>query len=374
MKILYVIIDGEISGGNNVCATVLRAALKGGYQVELLTPTLGTLTKILIREGVKVHQIKLTRSFHFHKSVQLAKLLKKQQIDLVHTHTSLNSEILCRIACFLANIPIICHQHDPTDTYNQHPLIAKYQRWLDRTTSKIVTRFIAVSNYRQQAMVQTRGYSAEKIQLIYNGIDLERFSYTNNRKEVRNSWKLNSDQTAIGLIARLEFPKGQGTLIEAVPLVLKNYPETQFFIIGDDRFPGQPCLNKYNQMIQEFGISENCFLLGFQAEIQRLIQGLDIIVLPSLWEGHPLIILEALAAKKTVIASSVGGIPEIITQNKTGLLIPPSSPKALSRSICQLIKQPELRYELALNGNKKVKEYFNQQQMISKVLLLYDTL
>ncbi|MGK7876197.1 MAG: glycosyltransferase family 4 protein [Xenococcaceae cyanobacterium] len=372
MRILYTVIDGKISGGNNICATILRAAMRAGHSVELLTPDLGSLTDVLAKEGVKIHLLNLARSFHFHKAVQLAYLLKKRQIDLVHTHTSLNSEILCRIACFLAGIPIICHQHEPTDVYNSNPIIAAYQRWLDRTTSRLVPQFIAVSKYRQEAMTKGRGYQADKIQLIYNGIDIDSFSCQESREEVRAEWKLNSQQTAVGLIARLEFPKGQGTLIEAAPLVLKHYPQTKFFIIGDDRFDGQPCLTKYRQMIRDFNISNNCVLLGFRSDIQRLIQGLDIIVLPSLWEGHPLIILESLAARKPAIASSVGGIPEIIEHKKTGLLIPPRNPEALAKEICHLIEQPELARKIAIKGCAKVKDKFDEKKMIARILSIYE--
>ena len=372
MRILYVAIDGEVSGGNNICSILLKAAQKQGYQVELLAPHPGKLTELLDREGIQIHFFNLARSFQFHKSVQLAFLLKKRDITLVHTHTTLyRGEILCRIACWIAGIPIICHQHDPADIYNQNPVIFFYQRWLDRITSKIVKQFAAVSKERQRLMIQLKGYPRNRVELIYNGIDIESFSSQESRDSVRSKWFLQQQQIAIGLIARLEFPKGQGTLIEAIPDILNSYPEAKFFIIGDDRFPGQPCLTQYRRMIQALKIENSCFLLGFQTNIERLIQGLDIIVLPSWWEGHPLILLEALAARKPVIASSVGGTPEIIQHQQTGWLIPPRNPEALAQAVCAAIAQPELAQKLADRGYEYVKEYFDQKQMIAKVLSLY---
>ncbi len=372
MKILYAVIDGKVSGGNNICATLLRSAVKAGHEVELLTPSRGPLTDLLMREGIRINLVNLDRSFHIHKSLMLAYFLKIWRIDLVHTHTSLNAEILCRIACFLAGVPIICHQHDPTDVYNGHPIIAAYQRWLDRTTSNLATQFIAVSRYRQQAMIQKRRYQAQKVQLIYNGIDVNHFFSQNGREPVRREWKLDLQQTAVGLIGRLEPSKGQETLIEAMPPVLKQFPQTKFFIIGDDRLAGQPRFKKYRQMIQDLNIGQNCFLLGFQQEISKLIQGLDIIVLPSWWEGHPLVLLEAMAARKPVVASRVGGTPEIIDNDQTGLLIPPRDPKALAGAICRLIENPEFGERLARRGYEKVKRQFDQRQMIDQVLDLYD--
>ncbi len=372
MRILYVVIDGKFSGGNQICATLLRSALKAGHEVELLTPSLGPLTDALSKEGVRIHLLKLTRSFHVHKVLLLVFLLKSRRMDLVHTHTSLNSEILCRMACFLARIPIICHQHEPTDIDYANPVVAVYQRWLNRITSKFVTQFVAVSQSRREAIIKTRKYRADKIRLIYNGIDVNSFLFQNDRENIRQEWKLRPEQTAVGLIARLELPKGQGTLIEAVPMVLKRYPETRFFIIGGDHVPHQPSFHRYQKMIQDFGIGESCFLLGFKPEIQMLIQALDIVVLPSWWEGHPLVLLEALAAQKPVIASEVGGTPEIIDHEKSGLLISPRDPDALADAICRLIENPNLGKQMARHGYQKVVERFDQKRMIEQVLSLYD--
>lgn len=374
MKILYVVIDGKVSGGNNVCAAILRHARYQGHQVELLTPSLGPLTESLAEEGIPIHILDLTRSFYFHQSFRLARLLKKRQIDLVHTHTSLNPEILCRIACFLAQVPIICHQHDPTDLYRSNPLIAWYQRWLDRLTSRFVTRFIAVSKYRRDAMVRKRGYKQDHVHLIYNGIDVGRFASRNGRESVRQEWALGADETAIGLIGRLEPSKGQETLIEAIPLVWNQFPKTRFFLIGGDHHLGQPSLLRYQRLIQKLGLGQVCSLLGFCQNIERLIQGLDLVVLPSLWEGHPLVLLEAMAARKPVIASSVGGVPEVVDHEKTGLLIPSQDPKALSKAICEILDRPAFAKELASNAYERVSKSFDQSLMFNQVFSLYENL
>jgi glycosyltransferase involved in cell wall biosynthesis len=371
MKILYVVIDGKVSGGNNICMTLLEAAAKVGYEVEVLTPSVGALINLLQQQKIKIHILALARSFHLHQSIQLTKLLKEREIDLVHTHTSLNSEILCRIACFLAKVPIICHHHDPVDTYNSNQLIAAYQKWLDRITAKLVTQFISVSKYRQTAMINGRSYDSNKVQLIYNGIDVSQFALQPCRDEMRTSLNLSPNEVAIGLIARLDPSKGQETLLKAVPLVLKKHCQAKFFIIGNDHYPDQPYLKKYYQIIQDLKLEQHCFLLGFRADIPYLLQALDIITLPSWWEGHPLSILEALAAWKPVIASAVGGTPEIIEQQQTGLLVPAKDPAALAAAICNLIENPDLAQQLANQGNTKVKQYFDQKLMIAQVLDLY---
>lgn len=372
MRILYTTIDGQISGGNNICTTLLRAALEVGHQVELVTPTSGTLTEQLTVIKVPIHYLELIRSFHLHKAFQLAALLRNRQIDLVHTHTSINSEILCRLACWLANIPIICHQHDPTDFYNRNPAIATYQRWLDRFTAKTVSQFVAVSENRRQVMITKRQYPASKVQLIHNGIDIKRFAQPTSRETVRQQWSLEPDAIAIALIARIEDPKGQGELIEAAPLVLQQYPHAKFFIIGDDRWPNQPYLTKYRQRVQTLGIVDQVKFLGFSPAVDQLLQGIDILTLPSWWEGHPLILLEGLAAQKPVIAAAVGGVPEIVIDRETGLLIPAKDPQALANAICALIAQPGLRQKLAIQGYQHIQSLFNQTQMIDQVLSLYD--
>ena len=189
---------------------------------------------------------------------------------------------------------------------------------------------------------------------------------------VRKEWKLDADQTAIGLIARLEFPKGHETLFQAIPIVLKRFSRAKFFIIGGDHLSGQPTFNRYHKMIQDLGISESCFLLGFKNDIPKLIQGLDIVALPSWWEGHPLAILEAMAAEKPVIASNVGGTPEIIDHGKNGLLVPPRDPEALAEAICRLIENPEWSKELTSQAYEKVCGKFDQKNMIDQILSIYN--
>lgn len=371
MKILFVVLDGNISGGNNIATVMLRAAAKQGFDIELLSPTPGELTQALEAEGIKVHLVPLGRSFRFDRAIRLANHLKNSQIDLVHSHTTLGNEILCRLACGLSSIPIICHQHDPTDFYNQNPLISTYQKWIDRTTSSLTHNLVAVSENRQEAMVSKRGYAASKVKTIYNGINLEKFSSQTQRESVRQAWHLAPDETAIGLVARIEDPKGHATLVEAAPLVLEKYPKSKFFFIGDDRWPNQPYLAKYRQRLSDLGISDRFVFLGFSSEVHNLIQGLDIVTLPSWWEGHPLIVLEALASRKSVIASAVGGVPEIILHEETGLLVPPKNPAALAQEICRLIAEPELRSQLGEAGCQRVRQRFDETDMIQNILNLY---
>ena len=371
MKILYISIDGKISGGNKVCSGILRAAKKAGHEVELLSPNSGPLTKALEKDGIKVQILSLARSFYFHKAIKLAILLKKEKIDLVHTHTSLNSEILARIACFIARVPIICHQHQPIDTFNKNSLISTCQHLLDRITSRSVFRFIAVAKARREAMIKYRGYKKDKVILVYNGICVEEFSQEVAKELVRGALNLTDKDIAIGLIGRLEIAKGQETLINAALITAKKYPQIKFFLIGDDHIEGKPSLKRYQKMIRELKLEERCFLLGFRPDIKSLIQCMDIIVLPSLWEAHSIAILEALAAKKPVIASRVGGTPEIIVHEKEGILIAPKDPESLAREICRLIENPKLIQKIAVNGYKKVKEEFSEKEMIDKVFKLY---
>ena len=372
MKILYIVIDGNISGGNKVCTSILHGAKNAGHEVELLSPNAGPLTIALENKGIIVHKLSLARSFHLNKAIELAALLKREKIDLVHTHTSLNSEILARIACFIANVPIICHHHDPVDIFNKNSLISGYQHWLDRITSKCVHRFIAVSKSRYEAMVKYRGYAEDKISLIYNGINVEEFEYIDSEDMACKGLNLNKNDLAIGLIGRLEIAKGQDTLIKAGSSVIKQYPNAKFFIIGDDHIDGKPCLKRYQKMIKELKLEDRVFLLGLRPDIKQLIHSMDIIVLPSLWEAHSIAILEALAAKKPVIASEVGGTPEIIRNESEGILIPPKDPDALANAICRLIEDTGLVQKIKENGYKKVKENFSEERMIEMVFKVYE--
>jgi len=372
MKILYITIDGKVSGGNTICKRILHAAKKAGNEVELLSPDRGAMTDGLEKEGVTLHFVPLTRSFRLDQAVKLARILRKNKIDLVHTHTCLNSEILARIACCLVKIPIICHQHDPADVFNANSIIAGYQRRLDKMTSRYVYKFIAVADSRRGAMINYRGYPRDKVKLIYNGIKVESFGGADCRASERERLNLAVNDKAIGLIGRLETAKGQETLLRSAPAVARLHPDTKFFIIGDDHVNGKPSLARCKELISRLKLENTCFLLGFRPNVRELIQAMDIIVLPSLWEAHSLVILEALAAKKPVIASKVGGTPEIITNETEGILVPPGDPESLTREICRVIEDPDLVQKITANGYEKVKEEFSEKRMLNKVFALYE--
>jgi len=373
MKIFYIVLDGYISGGNHIGVTMMRAAFKAGHEVELLATGKGPLVDLLVTEGVTVHFIRLNRSYHLHDMLRLAYLLKKRRVDLVHTHTTLQGELLSRLACFLTGVPILCHRHDPIDDYSRKPLVAMYQKWVDRMTSEAVKHFIFVSRYRFESVMRANRYRPHRMKLIRNGIDVRRFSSENSRSQSRSELSLCEEHIAVGMIARLDLSKGQETLIEASRLVLKRHPQTKFFMIGDDHLPGQPCLNKYRRMVRDFGLEHSCFLLGFRLEIQKIIQGLDITVLPSWWESLPLVLLEAMASRKPVIASNVGGIPEIVTHMKEGQLIPPRDPASLAQAICWVIENPQLSDQMVMEGYRKVTTDFDERDMIHHTLSLYES-
>lgn len=201
--------------------------------------------------------------------------------------------------------------------------------------------------------------------IIYNGLDFPASPY-DARESVCHEFSIPPAANIVGTAVRFYPQKGLRFLVEAIPLVLRAFPETRFLLIGDgvER-------SMLEQKVNELGISERVVFTGFRPDISRLIGAMDIYVLPSLWEGLPLALIEALMVEKAVIATSVGGNPELIENDVSGFLVPPGESEPLAAKLNQLLGSDDLRQSTARRGAEFVHEYFSLQRMVDSYQSLY---
>jgi glycosyltransferase involved in cell wall biosynthesis len=204
---------------------------------------------------------------------------------------------------------------------------------------------------------------ARKLVVIANGIDVSQFESARPAADLEHMKRGN---LAIGLVGRLVHGKGHRELFEIARNILAQCPKTVFFIVGDGFL--RPRLET---LACELDISRNVFFLGKRTDMPQIYAAFDIVVLPSAAEGTPVSVLEALAAKKPVIASNVGGIPELILDNTTGRLIEPGDSYALQEAALGLLKNADLRRFFGTRGNALVREKYSAAQMAGKYLAEY---
>jgi glycosyltransferase involved in cell wall biosynthesis len=209
----------------------------------------------------------------------------------------------------------------------------------------------------------------EKTSIIYNGIDIDEYQKPIDKNKKKAEIGIKEDEFVIGNVANLYPVKGQIYLLRAAQKVLKEIPNTKFLIIGRGELE-----NELKIEAQNLGILSYVKFLGFREDVKELYKIMDVFVLSSLAEGLPLSLIEAMASKVPVVATDVGGIPEVIESGVNGFLVPSANADALTKKITYISKNKTLAEIFAHSGYNKIKEQFSFESMINKYIEIYSNL
>lgn len=371
MRILYTVINGEITGGNIVCLKVIEEALRRGYEAIVNSPTEGKFTDILKEKNIKVYNFKTRRSFRFDSAFKLAWIIKKEGINLVHSHVPLGGTVLSCLAAWLAGVPVISHVHIYF-AMNKNIFIRTYQLLLKEIAIGLFcNRIIAVSEAVKTRIIK-QGVPQKKITVVYNGVDSNESGHSDNRARIRSEFGLKNNQYIIGEVGRISDDKGQHILIKAASKIVKEFPDAIFMIVGEDLLKKGEYRKKLEKLISDLGLRQNFIFTGYRADIMAFMDAFDIFVLPSLCEGLPVVILEAMTAKKAVIATAVDGSCELVVDGQTGSSIPAQDPDKLAASIKFHLENPEVTKKMGENGYIRAKQFFSLSDNLNKIMNLYD--
>ena len=218
---------------------------------------------------------------------------------------------------------------------------------------------IAVSESVKRHIILKQRIGPKKVSVIHNGIDVDKYTGDGNSKEAKKNFGLHNDPVVVGVVGRLDKQKGIAFFLRAASEVLKVEKHVQFLIVGEG-----PQRQELEKLSRKLGISGYVVFLGFIEDVPQIMSLIDIFVLPSLWEGLPISLLEAMAARKPVIATGVGGIPEVLADEVSGLLVPPKDTKALTKAILELLKDTAKREAMGEKARQRVAESFNIERMV----------
>jgi glycosyltransferase involved in cell wall biosynthesis len=295
----------------------------------------------------------------FQRVVQFIRALRAERPAVFHAH--LNWPMSCRSALLAASAA-----RTPAIVATQHlyfPVRHVFRVYIQRLVSTCVDRYIAVSAEVARGLRQNFGVPEHKITVVRNGISLTRFEGTA-PGGLRDALTRGADRPIVLTIARLTDQKGHDVLLEAATHV----PEGLFVLAGDG--PLRPALE---QRARQLGIERRIIFLGQREDVPELLAAADLFVLPSLYEGLPLSVLEAMAAGTPVIATAIGGTDEAVIDGSTGLLVPPRDARALAGAIQRLLGDPPLARRLAEAGLARVYREFAGDKMASRVSRVYDS-
>lgn len=236
----------------------------------------------------------------------------------------------------------------------------------DRMVSRFVDRVIAVSEAARAFLVSGKGYPADKIVVVPNGRDLSTFRPGAGREALRKELGLDRVIPIVGVVGRLEAQKGHAYLFEAWPSVVAAFPDARLLVVGDGSL--RPRLEA---RARELGVAGSVIFTGFRGDIPRVLDAVDVLALPSLYEGMPLTAIEASAMGRPVVATAVDGTPEVIREARTGRLVPPADPPALSRAIRSLLRDPLGAQRMGRAGRDFVLDRFDLDRQVANTARVY---
>jgi len=266
-------------------------------------------------------------------------------------------------------VPIIIH------TFHGHVFDGYFPSWKAKTfllieqgLASITTQVIALSEGQRQELLRLKLSSPEKLTIQPLGLELVRFlDCRAKRGELRKELGLSEEEKLVGIVGRLVPIKGHAVFLKAARLVLEKLPSCRFLIVGDGLL--RPQLEQL-----ALGLSKNVHFLGWRSDLPRIYADLDLLVLSSLNEGTPVSVIEAMAAGLPIAASAVGGVKDLVVHGKTGLLVEPGDPEALSGAIMALLEQPQRAEAMGKAAQKAVYPDYDVGSLLRRMQGFYETL
>ncbi|MBI5632851.1 MAG: glycosyltransferase [Nitrospirae bacterium] len=296
----------------------------------------------------------------------LVRLLKSEQPQILHCHKHKTTALGTVAAIFSRTPYVVSHVHGMNRT---RTLLTRLINWLLlRHTSLIV----GVSERVRTDILSTNwGLAREKVVTLWNGIDIAPANALSlNRKLARKKMDVSESEFVFGSVGRLARTKGHEYLLASFSKIRENCPDARVVIIGDG-----PLRRDLEDQARELGISQNVLFTGFRSDVLELLPGFDIFVLPSIAEGLSLALLEAMASKLPVIASDVGGIPEVFGNEEIGRLIPSGDIAALGSALLEIYSLDKKdKMLLGENARKRIEDEFNIDFMCRKLVGIYESL
>ncbi|OGZ17776.1 MAG: hypothetical protein A2V72_01910 [Candidatus Nealsonbacteria bacterium RBG_13_37_56] len=350
----------------------LRFLRSQGYEIYAVCSP-GKWVEDIKKQGIKVKTITMKRKISPFSDLiaflQLYFYFKKEKFDIIHSHT-LKPDVLGQIVAKLARVPIIINTiHGFNFEENEISFKQKFFIFLQRIAAKYSDLIFSISNTVTNTAIKEKICKPELISYLGRDIDFNRFDPQRFDSEFilekKKQLGINPDSKVIGIVARLVEDKGYYELFEAFKKVLNKFPDAVLLIIGPEEREKKDRVSP--AVVREFDIEKNVLFLGERTDVDEIYPLMDIFVLPTHREGLGAVILEASAMEIPVIASNIGGCPEAVDNNKTGILVPVKDPEKLSQTIIYLMENPELRKQMGQAGREKVKREFNEKDVFERM-------
>ncbi|MBU0478058.1 glycosyltransferase family 4 protein [bacterium] len=356
MNILHINTECGWRGGEVQMTYLMNGLRDRNHENVVSVQPNSVLVRKVINNNFRVCPVVMRGELDFKAIRGICRVITDERIDIVHAHTS-HAHTIGAVAAKIKKIPFVVTRRVDFGVARNVFSNIKY--------NYLTNKIIAISNAIKNILINA-GVPQDKINVVYSGIDIGKFDSISDTQYLCEEFSLSEDSPIVGTIAHLTDHKGHKYLLNAVPEVLKIFPNALFLIIGKGEL--EEALKK---QVKELDITENVIFTGFRKDIGELLSIMDLFVLPSHLEGLCTSLMDAMLMKLPAVATTAGGIPEVVVDKETGVLVPPKNPKALADAIIQLLSNKEEAKEMGERGLERVKTMFNVSRMVEETEKVY---
>lgn len=367
IRILQGIRQGKIGGGESYLMGLVENLDKSRFEPIVLSFTEGPMVEHLQKQGITTHVIHTEKPFDFRVWPKVAKLIKDEAIDLVHAHGTRAMSNMYRPA-LQNNLPLVYTCHGWSFHRDQNPLVKRLRILSEKyLTKKAAINICGCKANRDEAR---KAFGRFKARIIYNSVDHEKFSPYGAYKNIRAELGIAKEQIVVASIARFTVQKQPLKLIAAFAELCKQLDNVTLLMVGDGEDKKASV-----DLIKSLGIENRVVMQSFRQDVPDLLAAVDVFVLPSLWEVFPIALLEAMSMGKAVIASNVGGTPEMVKHNFNGILVDVDNLQhELKDQMLRLCKDKNLRQRLSNNAIGSIYNQYNVSTLARKNETVYERL
>lgn len=363
MRVLHLITELDVGGAEKLLAMTLPRFDRARFDVTaafLHGPA--PLCEELEGAGVRVHKVDTRNKLDFAAFRRFVHYLRTERVEVLHTHL-IQADILGYFAARRARVPVVISTKHNTNYFQSH---ARWLAALDAHVNRRLNRVVAVSTAVRAFYLEQQALPSDHVEVVPNGIDTRSFASAAPIGKALLGLGLNT--RIVTCVASLKEKKGHAPLLRAWPEVLKRCPEARLVLVGDG-----PLRDELGRLAESLGTSLQVVFLGVRSDVASILKASDAFVLPSLWEGFGLAVVEAMSAGLPVVATSVDGVREIIRNGQDGILVPPNDPPRLAEAIVELLTNRSRAALLAQSARERAEEY-SVQQMVDRLQEMYERL
>lgn len=361
-SLLFITSSSGPGGAETVFLQLATAAHQRGIRVLAVLFRPGWLKDSLERVGVEVNVCPMKGMFDWRWVLYVVNLVRSRQAELIHAH-EFTANVYGVLAGRLAGVPVVATVHGKNYYWE-----CLRRRMAYRQVARF-GRMVAVSKDLKEFLVRQVNIPSDRIDVIYNGIVAKPAEVSTTRVLALSALGLDEHTRVIGSVGSLYIVKGHEYLIRALPAIVQAYPNVALVLIG--RGEQEPVLRRLSKDLE---VEEHVRFLGFRSDVATILAGIEIFVLPSLSEGLSVALLEAMAAGRPIVASRVGGNPEVVVDGETGFLVDPRDSGALAERIVELLNDSQKAKEFGESGRKRVQNWFAIDKMVESYCALYESM